>query len=214
LTLLYLIRHARSVWNAEGRVQGQANPPLDDVGRKQAQAVAARLSGETFNAFYSSPLVRARETAEVIAARHRLTVQYDERLMERRFGIWEGLTGPEIEAWKAANPNGDWWIHGPPGAENRAAIIGRAAAVFGDIVAAHPDQKVAVVSHGGLFNSFVTHLLKLPPDSLVSFHSNNTAISRIRIHDGQVAIIALNDDRHLDGVVWPLVGVAPKPQVR
>lgn len=203
MTHLYIIRHARSTWNAEGRVQGQANPPLDEVGRRQAQAVAARLRPESFEALYSSPLARARETAEAIAALRRLTVQYDDRLMEWHMGEWSGLAGTDIEAWRAAHPDRNHRVDGPPGGESRPALVARAAAVFADILAAHSgDQsKVAVVSHGGLFSAYVAHLLNLTPESTVSFHSNNTAISHIRLHDGRVAILALNDDRHLDSLV-------------
>jgi broad specificity phosphatase PhoE len=202
MTHLYLIRHARSTWNAEGRVQGQADPPLDEVGRRQAQAVAARLGSETFDALYSSPLVRARETAEAIARRCRLIVKYDKRLMEWHMGEWSGLTGAEIEAWRAAHPD-HRRSDGPPGGESRAALMTRAAAIFADIHAAYPDDhRVAVVGHGGLFSAYITCLLNLPPESPVSFHSNNTAIARLRVRDGQVAILALNDDRHLDGILW------------
>ena len=202
MTHLYLIRHARSTWNAEGRVQGQANPPLDEAGRRQAQAVAARLRPESIDALYSSPLARARDTAEAIAALHRLTVQYDDRLMEWHMGEWSGLAGTDIEAWRAAHPDRNYRVEGPPGGESRSALMARAAAVFADILAAHSSDhsKVAVVGHGGLFSAYMAHTLNLPPESTVSFHSNNTAISRIQIHDGRVAILALNDDRHLDSI--------------
>ena len=77
-------------------MQGQADPPLDELGREQARALADHLRHETFHAIYSSPLARARETAEIIAAPHGLPVRYDDRLKERHLGEWTGLTGDEI----------------------------------------------------------------------------------------------------------------------
>jgi len=100
MTFLFLIRHARSTWNAEGRMQGQADPPLDDVGREQARALAERLRGEPFRAIYSSPQARARQTAEIAFARHNppVPITFDDRLKERDLGEWTGLTIAEVEA--------------------------------------------------------------------------------------------------------------------
>src|SRR3990172_1726506 len=97
MTLLYLIRHGRSTWNAEGRVQGQADAPLDDTGREQAQKLAQKLRDIGFEAFYSSPLSRASETAKIVAEPHDLPITLDERLMERSFGDWTGKLAAEVD---------------------------------------------------------------------------------------------------------------------
>ena len=196
MTLLYLIRHARSTWNAEGRMQGHADPPLDDLGREQARALAGRLAAETFHALYSSPLSRARETAEIVAAPHALLVRFDDRLKERNLGEWTGWKGSEVDEWAAARPDYNWRLHGPPGGESRAEITARAAAAFADVLAAHPEQTVAVVSHGGLLSAYLAHLLGALPDKPVSFALANTGVARIQIYDGHVRLLGL-DDYHL-----------------
>ena len=197
MTLLYLIRHGRSTWNAEGRIQGQADPPLDEAGRRQARALAAHLQGMPVHAFYSSPLARASETAEIVAAPHQLSVGFDERLMERHFGEWTGLTGAELETRIEAEPKRDWRMVGPPGGESRADLTARAAAVFAEIVAAYPVHTVAVVSHGGLLGAALNHLLGIPLHRPVSFHFENTSVARLRVNDRGVRLLAVGDDRHL-----------------
>lgn len=198
MTVLYLIRHARSAWNAAGRMQGQADPPLDELGREQARALAAHLQPETFHAIYSSPLARARETAELIAAPHGLPIRFDDRLMERHLGEWTGLTGDEVNGRYPERADGNWRVVGPPGGENQTALIARAAAVFADILAAHPQDTVAVVSHGGLLTVGVGHLLGVPPERHVIFSFPNAALARLKVQDRRVYVLSLGDDHHLE----------------
>lgn len=199
MTTLFLIRHARSTWNAEERMQGWADPPLDELGMRQARALAERLRGETLNAVYSSPLARARQTAEAVAALHNLPVQFDERLKERNLGEWTGLTGSEAEErfpehWSNGR---DWRIDGPPGGEGQAGVTARAAAAFADILSANLYGRVAVVSHGGTLSAYLAHLLGLPPTSAVHFALGNAAIARVRLKGGHVHVLSLGDDRHI-----------------
>src|SRR3990172_2717411 len=192
MTFLFLIRHARSTWNAEGRMQGQADPPLDDVGREQARALAERLRGEPFRAIYSSPQARARQTAEIAFARHNppAPITFDDRLKERDLGEGTGLTIAGVE--------GEWRVKGPPGGEPRAALVARAAAVFAEIFTVHPGGPVAVVSHGGLLNAYVAHhLLGAPLEKHVSLHLPNTAVARLDVRPDRVYVLGV-DARHLD----------------
>ena len=197
MTLLYLIRHARSTWNAENRMQGQADPPLDDLGRAQARALAERLKGETFHAIYSSPLARARETAEIVAAYHDIPLLFDDRLKERDLGEWTGWTGNEVDEWVTAQPDYNWRLHGPPGGESRAEIIARAAAVFAEIIPAHSEDTVMVMSHGGLLSACLAQLLGAPPDKFVSFAFPNTGVARVNVSDGYVRLLGL-EAKHLE----------------
>ena len=200
MTFLYLIRHARSTWNAEGRMQGQADPPLDDVGREQARALAERLRGEPFRALYSSPLARARQTAEIAFALHNppMPIAFDNRLKERDLGEWTGLTIAEVEARYPERVDGEWRVKGPPGGESRAALVARAAAVFAEIFTAHPEGPVAVVSHGGLLNAYVAHhLLGVPLEKHVSLHLPNTAVARLDVRPDRVYVLSV-DAWHLD----------------
>ena len=193
MTLLYLIRHARSTWNAEGRMQGHADPPLDDVGREQARALADRLRHETFHAMYSSPLARARETAEIIAAPHGLPIHFDDRLKERHLGAWTGLTGDEVNERFPERANGNWRILGPPGGENQNALTARAAAVFTDLLAAHPGDTVAVVSHGGLLTAYLSHLLGVPLERHVIFSFPNAAFARLKVLSDRTIVLSVGE---------------------
>jgi broad specificity phosphatase PhoE len=205
MTHLYLIRHGRTTWNDQGRMQGWADPGLDMLGRRQAQALARRLYSESFAAFYSSPLARARETAEALAAGHRMPVRYDDRLRERNLGEWTGLTFDEA---RQRNPDlavDDWRIHGPPGGESQTQLMARVAAAIDAMAAQHPDGTVAVVSHGGALSAYLEHLLGIPASRAVSFSFHNTAIARIslRLGHGQgyhVRVLSVGDDHHLTGL--------------
>ena len=181
-------------------MQGQADPPLDELGQRQAQALGERLKTESLAAIYSSPLMRARATAEAIAQHHPLTVQCDDRLMERHLGDWTGLTGDEAnehspEMWA----NGNWRLNGPPGGESYPQLIARAAAVLDSIVTSHPDSagRIVVVSHGGTLGAGWLHLLGLTATQPIHFHSGNAAIARVRIEQGHVHILGVGDDGHL-----------------
>src|SRR5215211_8136133 len=97
VTAILLARHGETDWNREGRFQGWADPPLNDAGRAQAQALAERLREMPFDAVYASDLRRAFETAEIVAASHGVPVTPDPGLREVDIGSWSGLTRAEIE---------------------------------------------------------------------------------------------------------------------
>jgi alpha-ribazole phosphatase len=205
MTQLYLIRHGRTAWNHTDRLQGWADEPLDAVGRAQAAAVADALSGVAFDALYTSPLRRARETADLIAAPHGLRVQPDDRLRERNVGEWVGLTLDEARVRAPALFEGDWRVAGAPGGEAQAALAARIAAALDDIVTTYPDGTVAIVSHGGSLSALLTYVLGIPITRGVSFSFHNTAYARLIVRPGlngagMVRLISLGDDRHLNGL--------------
>jgi probable phosphoglycerate mutase len=205
MTLLYLIRHGSTAWNRDGRMQGWADPGLDAQGRQQVQALARRLYSESFEAFYSSPQARARETAEAVAAGHNMQVVYDDRLRERNLGEWTGLTFEEARVRNPEQAVDDWRIPGPPGGESQAQLMARVSAVLDEVAARHPEGTVGVFSHGGALSAYLEHLLGIPAGRAVSFSFHNTAIARIslRLGHGQgyhVRVLAVGDDHHLNGL--------------
>jgi broad specificity phosphatase PhoE len=205
MTLFYLIRHGRTAWNDQGRMQGWADPGLDALGRQQARALARRLYSESFAAFYSSPLARARETAEAVAAGHNMPVIYDDRLRERNLGEWTGLTFAEAQARNPEQAMDDWRIPGPPGGESQAELMARMAAALDDIAARHAQGTVGVFSHGGALSAYMEHLLGIPVGRPVSFSFHNTAIARVSLRQGHgqgyhVRVLSLGDDHHLTGL--------------
>lgn len=150
MTTLWLIRHGQTDWNLEGRYQGQADVPLNDAGRQQARALAAELGGQSFDAIYSSDLMRARVTAEIIAQAVCLPVQTDVRLREINQGRWEGqfyqhllLRFPAEMLARRNNP----YEFRPPDGESAAEVAQRVMQAADQIAAAHPHGRVLLVSH-------------------------------------------------------------------
>ncbi len=148
-TRILLVRHGATEWNINKRAQGHADIDLNEEGRKQALQTARQLAEEPIEAVYASDLRRAVDTARPIAEVHGLEVQTDGRFREIDQGEWEGLHTDEIRVrW----PN----LWGPhrhysqrPGGESPQHVRARALDGLKDAVAAHPDGKIVVVSHGG-----------------------------------------------------------------
>ena len=149
VTRVLALRHGESEWNAVGRWQGQADPPLTDAGMLQAVAAAEVLG--TFDAVWASTLQRAAYTAAIIAEAVGIgPVQVDPGLMEQAFGPWQGLTIHEIEAgW----PNFLAEHRRPEGAERADDVSERALAALRRIAAEHPGGEVLVVTHAGLLRT-------------------------------------------------------------
>jgi probable phosphoglycerate mutase len=154
VTRFLLVRHGQSEWNASGRWQGQADPPLTELGRLQAHHAAAGIG--MVDAIYASSLDRAAETAAIISAELGVgPVLVDERLRERDAGEFSGLTRAEIdERYPGYLANGQR----PPGWEHDDVLVARASAVLERIGAEVGDGDVLVVTHGGVVMSLEDHL--------------------------------------------------------
>jgi broad specificity phosphatase PhoE len=149
---ILLVRHGQSVWNADGRWQGQADPPLSELGEQQAVA-AARAVG-LVDAVYASDLTRARRTAEIVAEQLGTDVAVDPRLRERHAGDWEGRTLAEIEeGWPGYLETG----RRPAGYEPDDSVLERVRAALDAIAGAH-DGDVLVITHGGVVRVLERHL--------------------------------------------------------
>jgi probable phosphoglycerate mutase len=156
---LLLIRHAESEWNAEGRFQGQADPPLSEKGRRQAKNAASRLTG-LVDRIVASDLRRASETAGIVAAELEMSVEMDAAFREIDVGVWSGLTVAEIEEkWPGAL---DAWRHGharPHGAsEGRREFTERAVAAVKALGARITGDACLVVTHGAFLGSLEREL--------------------------------------------------------
>lgn len=185
---LLLIRHALPVRIDEGATAGPADPPLADVGRAQASALADWLAVEPIDAVWSSPMRRARETAEPLAQRLQLPVSVDDGLAEYDR---DSPSYIPIEELKAAND--PRWNQLPERPEEFAAEVIEAVE---RIVVAHPGQRVAVVCHGGVVNAYTGHVLGIP-DPLF-FLPAYTSISRVLASSNGVRSIgSLNEASHL-----------------
>jgi probable phosphoglycerate mutase len=159
---MLLLRHGESEWNAEGRWQGWADPPLSLRGRQQAVEAGRRLRREGFEAIVASDLFRARHTAELVAGALGLPgrIPTDAGLREYDLGAWSGLTRAQIEAeWPDELAD---WRHGrvdsAPGGEARAAFADRLAAAVARVATDFPDRTVLVISHGGAIGTIERRL--------------------------------------------------------
>jgi broad specificity phosphatase PhoE len=151
-TRLLLVRHGESTWNADGRWQGQADPPLSPLGEQQAAEAATRV--DSVDAVWASDLVRARRTAEIVAGGQRIDVRLDPRLRERHAGDWQGHTRVEIEEhWPGYLGSG----RRPAGYESDDALLARVLAAIDEIAAAHRGESVLVVVHGGIVRTLERH---------------------------------------------------------
>ena len=156
--LFLLIRHAESAWNAEGRWQGQADPPLSPLGREQARAVARELAEAKLDVLLASDLSRALETARQVGEPHGLVPTPDPRLRELDVGRWSGLRREEIEAldadtlerFAAGDPDAR-----PEGGETRREIRQRVRAAMAEIAASFAGRRVGVVTHLGVIRALL-----------------------------------------------------------
>ena len=146
---MLLVRHGQSEWNADGRWQGRADPPLTDLGRLQAFHAAARVGA--VDVICASPLVRALHTARIISEQIGVgPVVVEPDLAERDAGEWQGLTRPQIEeAWPGYLDSG----HRPPGYEGHDRLLVRAHAALDRIVAEYAGADILVITHGGLIGA-------------------------------------------------------------
>ncbi|HWR43292.1 alpha-ribazole phosphatase [Sporomusa sp.] len=200
MTRLIVVRHGQTMWNLERKYQGHSDIALNDKGLSQARAVAKRLAEESIHAVYASDLSRAFKTAECIAAEHSLTVNLVPELREIKFGEWEGLTYEQIsERWPGLL--GKLWTTPDeleiPGGETFHQLKERAAAAIQKIVAAHPEQTVTVVAHGGTIGTILCATLEIHLNHVWSIRQDNTAVNVIDYYDGRPTITLLNCVRHL-----------------
>lgn len=152
-----LVRHGETDWNRDGRLQGRTDIPLNDTGRAQALALAGQLAGQGWAAITSSPLSRARETAQIIADVLELELlPAQDDLVERNFGDAEGGNLAELTA---RYPHGE-----RPGQETWEEVTGRGAAAVRRLRAEHGDDPLIVVAHGTFLRATVHGLtgLELP----------------------------------------------------
>ena len=150
MTEILLARHGETDWNRESRFQGHADPPLNELGREQAAELAAALADEQVAAVYSSPLLRAFETAQAIAERHGLTATPVEGLREVDVGSWQALTRDEVERrfpeqFRRWLEYGRGWDDGETYEEMGERVLG----ALEELAVHHDGERIVAVTHGG-----------------------------------------------------------------
>jgi len=199
---LYLVRHGLTLWNSEGRIQGHTDVPLSEEGRAQALRLASRLAAVPLCAVWSSDLSRARETAEIIAARRSLPVTTTPLLRESCLGAWEGLTEAEIvargdgrllEAFRR-----DSTLHRPPGGEPMRQVWERILDAQARLRAAHAEGAVVVVGHGGSLKALLCDAMGAGIAAMRRLWLDNASLSLIEHRAGRTWVRLVNDTCHLD----------------
>ena len=197
---LVLVRHGETEWNAARRFQGQSQVPLSERGRTQAAALERALRTESFSHAYASDLERALETARTIVGALRLDIASDARLREFDFGLWEGLTWPEIVArwpkFEARLPT-QARRYEPVGGERFEQVIARIRSFLEDLRSGSPAGPVLVVTHAGALHAAMEELAPEGFDPLGMVFST-ASITRIAMEGDRARIISLNDVSHLD----------------
>ena len=200
-TRITLIRHGESLWNANSRWQGQAVVPLSDEGRRQALLLAEHLSplAAEIAAITSSDLLRARETAALIASRLNKPLTLDARLREIDTGQWQGLTVEEVEAWdgeRLAAVRADPYNVPRPDGESYNQVADRALRALQDLVNQYPGQHVLAVTHGGTIRS-ILHRLGMT-DKVPRFFGNTSLTSLLHSSTGGGAAWTLDTCNAMD----------------
>ena len=211
---LLLARHGQSVSNAIRRFQGSQDVELSELGARQAEALGRVLRHRRVSAVYTSPLERARRTAEIAAAGLGLPLTAVHDLRELSLGEWEGRTVEEIRALPG-DPYAQWVRDPvaclPPGGEPLAEVQARVVRAVDEIARAHPDgQQALVVCHGGVISAYLAHCLGLPLSSIWRLTVSNGSLTEVR----PPRVHSVNNTQHLVGVMADIALGYPTPTPR
>ncbi len=199
-THFILVRHGQTEWNRVERFRGHADIPLNEQGKEQADKVAAFLANAKIDAVYASPLQRTLQTAQPLAQTHQLQVQASPDLIDMDVGALEGLT---IEEARQSFPEVmDKWVSAPghvkfPKGEAMRSVRTRIEKLLGELLAAHPDQTVALVTHRILCHVTLCLVLDLDLDRLWRFRQDNACINRFESREQGYILTLLNETKHL-----------------
>jgi broad specificity phosphatase PhoE len=201
MTRFILVRHGQTDWNRVERFRGRVDVPLNDVGLAQARATGERVAREwSPAAVYSSPLSRARRTAEAIASRLDLRVQAHPGLEDIDYGEWQGRTPEEARAlWPGVV---DAWYDSPqaariPSGETLEEVRTRAMEAIREIAGDHEGETVAVVAHTVVNRAILLGVLGLGSDRFWRLAQEPCAINVFEEQAGEFTLVSMNDTCHL-----------------
>ncbi len=203
-TRLCIVRHGETAWNAEGRVQGQLDIPLNDVGRAQARATAEALANHDFTAIYCSDLSRVRQTCEPAARKFALPVTYLPELRERHYGMFETLTYVEVREkfpeqyarFRDKDPDFDF-----EGGETLRGFNDRSLKAIGELIARHSGEDILVFTHGGVLEMVYRHARAVGLSSPRDFEIPNAGINWIEVTADQWKVWAWAEVAHLEAAL-------------
>ncbi len=166
LTTIYIVRHGQTEWNVQGLLQGHDDSPLTKEGEEQAHLIAKELNKIHFDEAFSSDLLRAKRTAEIIAAEHKLTVKTTKLLRERCFGKYEGKPYKEfnqafrelIKKYENASDKEQMGLKMAPDIESPREALQRFIPFLREIAIKFIGKKVLLVTHGGILKNFLIQI--------------------------------------------------------
>ena len=169
---ILVTRHGQTSWNVLGKIQGQTDIELNETGRIQARETGESIKNEDIDLIITSPLKRARETAEIINKNFNVNIIEDRRLMERCFGEYEGLTKEERKKLKEINPEiNDIWNYTKNvtfnSMETMQAFCNRVYEFLDEIVEKYKDKNILLVTHGGTSLPIIYYLTKYSLDEII-----------------------------------------------
>ena len=203
-TRIILIRHGETAWNAERRLQGHLDIPLNDEGERQARLLAEALASEPLDLLVSSDLQRARQTAQAVASLRGMPLLTEPALRERCYGGFEGLLYSEIEqrfpvefaAWQARDVDAIL-----PTGKNRGEsfrqFYARATGAILALAKAHPGRTIAMVAHGGVLECAYRMACGLPLETPRDFKVYNASVNRFHMDDGKLVLDNWGEVAHL-----------------
>lgn len=205
MTRIVLIRHGETEWNRLGRFQGRTDVPLNQEGLEQADRLAQRLKEAPLTKIYTSPLSRARKTAEIVNDYHGVEVILQEGLTEVDHGHWTGMFKSQViemdgERYKI-------WLARPdtlvmPEGESLAEVYQRSVGAIQKIVESSVDEAILVCSHDAVNKVLLCHFFGLELSSFWKFKQGNGCINIIDVLDqNNFVIMLVNDTCHLGGIV-------------
>lgn len=201
-TRLFLVRHGETESNRKGLALGRSDPPLNERGLEQAEALGSALCTERFAAVYSSPLSRARDTARPIAEGCGVEVTVDDSLIEMDVGALDGLDFASvrerypdfIEKWLS--------VDGPseamPGGESLRAVQERGAAFLDRVADEHESESVCAVTHNFVILALLATVLGMELSSFRRLRQGVAAVSVLEREGGVWRVLKMNDTCHLD----------------
>lgn len=184
---IYLLRHGETDFNAQNnRYCGRTDIPVNAKGRAQAEAVRRQLEGVTFTGVFSSPLLRAYETAQIVSGRE---VTKDDRLIEVDFGLWEGKTREQFikehpgswEKWSVDPRVNRAGING----ESAMEVVSRVDAFFEELLSKHREGTFLVVAHNGVNRLFMAHKLGMPLANYRRIVQQNSSVTRFTLSNDE-----------------------------
>ena len=202
---IILARHGETEWNRIGRFQGRSDIPLNDNGKAQVRALGRVLRGEPLEAIYTSPLIRAIETARAIGAHHPgVDLKEESALIEMDLGEFEGI---DFKSWAARYPDFRIkWQQSPssvqmPGGENLKVVQNRAINCLEEIIGRHTDHSnIAICSHNFVIVSILCHALDIDLDRFREIKQETASFSILRKQEERLVVDEINRRTHVTDI--------------